>query len=45
MSQSPREWTWIEAEVLYTVHAEQLAEHGGLVGLRDENALESALNP
>ena len=43
MSQSPREWTWIEAEVLYTVHAEQLAEHGGLAGLRDENALESAL--
>jgi len=26
------------------VHRDQLREHGGLPGLRDENALESALN-
>lgn len=25
------------------MHAEQLAEHGGLAGLKDENALEAAL--
>ena len=43
MSQSPREWTWIDSEVLRTVHAEQLAAHGGLAGLRDENALQSAV--
>ena len=36
-------WTWIASEVLYAVHAEQLAEHGGLAGLRDANALESAI--
>lgn len=29
--------------MLYAVHAEQLAEHGGLAGLRDANALQSAL--
>jgi death-on-curing protein len=28
---------------LYAVHEEQLAEHGGLAGLRDANALESAV--
>ncbi len=36
-------WVWIASEVLYAVHAEQLAEHGGLAGLRDANALESAV--
>ena len=29
--------------VVDAIHAEQLREHGGLSGLRDENALESAL--
>lgn len=43
MRQSERVWTWIASEVLYAVHAEQLAEHGGLAGLRDVNALESAI--
>jgi death-on-curing protein len=33
----------LSSDVLYVVHAEQLAEHGGLAGLRDANALESAL--
>ena len=36
-------WVWIASNVLYAVHDEQLAEHGGLVGLRDANALESAI--
>ena len=36
-------WVWIASEVLYAVHDEQLAEHGGLAGLRDANAFESAI--
>lgn len=43
MSVPKTAWTWIASEVLYAVHAEQLAEHGGLAGLRDANALESAI--
>lgn len=34
---------WIRQDVLLTVHAEQLAEHGGLPGIRDANGLESAI--
>jgi len=37
-----KEWMWIREEVLLTVHAEQLAEHGGLPGVRDANGLASA---
>jgi len=43
MTLSKARWTWIATEVLYAVHDEQLAEHGGLAGLRDANALESAV--
>ena len=43
MSSATRPWRWLSSDVLYAVHAEQLAEHGGLAGLRDANALESAL--
>ncbi len=43
MSQAKPAWTWIASGVLYAVHAEQLSEHGGLAGLRDANALESAI--
>jgi death-on-curing protein len=43
MSVSKARWTWIATGVLYAVHEEQLAEHGGLAGLRDANALESAV--
>jgi death-on-curing protein len=38
-----RTWRWIASGVIHAVHEEQLAEHGGLAGMRDENALESAL--
>ena len=38
-----REPVWVARVVLDVVHLEQLREHGGLHGLRDENALESAL--
>lgn len=34
---------WIDARVLLLLHAETLAEHGGLSGVRDVAALESAL--
>lgn len=38
-----RRWVWIERSVILAVHDEQLAEHGGIAGLRDEGLLESAL--
>ena len=34
---------WVDARGLILLHAESLAEHGGLWGLRDEAALESSL--
>ncbi len=36
-------WRWIKEDVVYAVHDRQLAEHGGLDGVRDQGALESAL--
>jgi death-on-curing protein len=37
------EWRWVAAEVVYAIHDRQLAEHGGLDGIRDRGAVESAL--
>lgn len=34
---------WLSKELILAVHAAQIAEHGGLAGLRDEGLLESAL--
>jgi death-on-curing protein len=34
---------WLSREAIEIMHDEQLAEHGGLPGLKDENALEAAL--
>ncbi|GAA4424654.1 type II toxin-antitoxin system death-on-curing family toxin [Bremerella cremea] len=34
---------WIRLDVVISIHDAQLAEHGGLDGLRDRNGLESAL--
>jgi death-on-curing protein len=36
-------WRWIGSNVVFAVHDRQLAEHGGLYGVRDRGALESAL--
>jgi death-on-curing protein len=36
-------WVWLDAAVLRAVHEEQLAEHGGASGTRDEGLFESAL--
>lgn len=40
MTRAPR---WIDKEALILLHAESLAEHGGLEGIRDEGLLDSAL--
>ena len=42
MTARAKEWIWIQQEVLLAVHSEQLAEHGGLPGVRDANGLASA---
>lgn len=36
-------WIWLLPEVLRAAHEEQLAEHGGASGMRDEDLFESAL--
>lgn len=43
MSPPPRRWRWLNADVLQAVHHEQLDEHGGAAGMRDERLFESAL--
>ena len=40
---SPAEPRWVPRLVIEAVHLDQIREHGGLIGIRDENALESAL--
>lgn len=37
------DWRWIGLPVILAIHDRQIAEHGGLAGLRDSGALESAL--
>jgi death on curing protein len=37
-------WQWVLRETVFAVHDKQLAVHGGLGGIRDLNAVESALN-
>ncbi len=37
-------WTWLGKEVVLAIHDQQIAEHGGLPGLRDKGLLESALD-
>lgn len=34
---------WLTRDAIEIMHDEQLAEHGGLPGIKDENSLESAL--
>ncbi|KQX18109.1 type II toxin-antitoxin system death-on-curing family toxin [Sphingomonas sp. Root1294] len=36
-------WKWVAMSVVHALHDRQLAEHGGLAGVRDQGALESAL--
>jgi death-on-curing protein len=37
------DWTWIDRDVLLAAHDEQLQEHGGAPGIRDEGMFDSAL--
>jgi death-on-curing protein len=37
------EWKWVDPKVVQAVHEHQLAEHGGLDGVRDAGLIESAL--
>ncbi|MBA1350359.1 type II toxin-antitoxin system death-on-curing family toxin [Rhizobium sp. WYCCWR 11146] len=34
---------WLSRQAIENMHDEQIAEHGGLAGLRDANALETSL--
>jgi death on curing protein len=38
-----KRWRWVREDVVYAIHEQQLAEHGGPVGVRDAGGLESAL--
>lgn len=38
-----REPVWLSRTVVDAIHADQVREHGGLPGVRDDNVLESAL--
>jgi death on curing protein len=37
------DWIWLDREVMLAVHDEQLAEHGGISGVRDMGLFDSAL--
>ena len=37
------DWRWVGAEVVLAIHDRQIAEHGGLDGVRDIGAVLSAL--
>jgi death on curing protein len=37
-------WVWLREDVLLAVHDDQLAEHGGIVGVRDMNLFQSAMS-
>jgi len=34
---------WVSQQVVLAIHSDQLSQHGGTPGLRDENLLESSL--
>jgi len=37
------DWVWLDPQALLAAHDEQLAEHGGASGIRDQGLFESAL--
>ena len=43
MTEPARAWRWLNGDVLRAIHHEQLAEHGGAAGIRDEGLFESAV--
>jgi death-on-curing protein len=36
-------WRWVSDKAVFAIHDAQLAEHGGMVGVRDKSILLSAL--
>ncbi len=40
---SPNKWKWLRRDVILAIHDAQLAEHGGGVGIRSPDLLDSAL--
>ena len=40
---APGPWRWVGLDVVLAIHDRQLAEHGGLDGVRDPGMIESAL--
>jgi len=40
---SARKWVWLDPRVLLAIHEEQLAEHGGATGIRDQGLFDSAI--
>lgn len=39
----PRRWAWIALDAVLAIHDEQVAEHGGIRGVRDLTVVDSAL--
>ena len=39
----PQPWIWVTLDVALAAHLEQLSEHGGGEGVRDERLLDSAM--
>jgi death-on-curing protein len=39
----PNNWKWLRADIVSAIHDAQLAEHGGLPGVRSPELLDSAL--
>lgn len=37
-------WVWVSGRVVLAIHEAQIAEHGGLLGIRDLGLLSSALS-
>jgi death-on-curing protein len=38
-----KKWIWVELSTVLAIHEEQIAEHGGATGLRDEGLFHSAM--
>ena len=41
--ENPDAWVWVAASAVFAIHDRQIAEHGGLDGIRSLHAVESAL--
>jgi len=43
MTAADQSWVWLDIAVMRAAHGEQLAEHGGGAGVRDDGILSSAM--